>query len=193
MSANPEKRIRLGRERRGRPGNARMDGRPVRRHPERGPRARPLPARATARTRPPEQHRQAVLGQHRLRQHHRAGPGRALPRQPRDRRAPARLHALERDGDGGQGQPPAPARRRRPGRPHRLLRLAGQHVRRRLQPLLARREREATAATCSTSRATSRPASTPAPTWKAASPKSSCSTSARKSTARACRATRTRS
>ena len=31
----------------------------------------------------------------------------ALPRQPGDRGAPARLHALERDGDGGQGQPAA--------------------------------------------------------------------------------------
>ena len=67
---------------------------------------------------------------------------RALPRQPGDRGAPARLHALERDGDGGQGQPPASRGRRRPRRPHQLLRLAGHHVRRRLQPLLARRERE---------------------------------------------------
>ena len=107
-----------------------------------GPERGALPAGATARAGAPEQHRHAVLGQHRLRQHHRARRGRALPRQPRDRGAPARLHALERDGDGGQGQPPASGRRRRPRRPHRLVRLAGQHVRRRLQPLLARRERE---------------------------------------------------
>jgi pyruvate dehydrogenase E1 component len=53
------------------------------------------------------------------------GPGRALPRQHRDRRAPACLHALERDGHGGQGQPPQPGRRRRPGRPHRFVCLAG--------------------------------------------------------------------
>jgi len=37
-------------------------------------------------------------------------PGRALPRQHRDRRAPARLHALERHGHGGQGQPPSTRR-----------------------------------------------------------------------------------
>ena len=67
-------------------------------------------------------------------------PGRALPRQPRDRGAPARLHALERDGDGGQGQPAASGRRRRPRRPHLELRLAGDDVRHRLQPLLARRD-----------------------------------------------------
>jgi pyruvate dehydrogenase E1 component len=33
-----------------------------------------------------------------------------------------------------------PGRRRRPGRPHRFVCIAGPHVRRRLQPLLARRE-----------------------------------------------------
>jgi pyruvate dehydrogenase E1 component len=82
-----------------------------------------------------------VLGHHRLHQHHRAAGRGTLPRQPRDRGAPARLHALERDGDGGQGQPAASRRRRRPRRPHQLVRLAGHHVRRRLQPLLARRER----------------------------------------------------
>ncbi len=60
----------------------------------------------------PVGHRHAVLGDHRLRQHHRARGRAAQPRQPRTRRPPARLHALERDGDGGQGQPPAPGRRR---------------------------------------------------------------------------------
>ena len=53
--------------------------------------------------------------------------------------------------------------------------------------------RPSTAATCSTSRATRRPASMRAPSWKAASPRSSCSTSARRSTARASRAIRIRS
>jgi hypothetical protein len=48
-----------------------------------------------------------------------------------------------------------------------VVRLAGQHVRRRLQPLLACRRAKTTAATASTSRATARPASMPAPTWKA--------------------------
>ena len=46
-------------------------------------------------------------------------------------------HPLERDGDGGARQPQA----RRPGRPHRLVRLVGDLVRRRLQPLLARAPR----------------------------------------------------
>ena len=54
------------------------------------------------------------------------------------------------------------------------LRVAGDDVRRRLQPLLARRDAKATAATCCTSRATRRPASMRAPSWKAASAKSSC-------------------
>ncbi len=135
--------------------------------------------------------RHAVLGQHRLCQHHRALAGSSQPRQSRDRTAPARLHALERNGHGGQGQPPPSGRRRRPGRPHRLLRVAGKHVRRRFQPLLARRERKPRRRLPATSRATFRPASMPAPTSKAACPKSNCSTSARKWTARACRATRT--
>ncbi len=44
------------------------------------------------------------LGEHRLRQHHTARAGGALRRQYRDRGAAARLYALERDGDGGEGQ-----------------------------------------------------------------------------------------
>ena len=67
-----------------------------------------------------------------------------------------------------------PRRRRRPRRPHLELRVAGDDVRHRLQPLLARRRRPTTAATCSTSRATRRPASTRAPSWKAGSARSSC-------------------
>ena len=118
-----------------------MDRRAFRRHRNRGPRARPFPAGAAARAGAAGRHRHAVLRQHRLCQHHRARSRGALSRQPRDRGAPARLHALERDGDGGQGQPAASGRRRRSGRPHQLVRLAGHHARRRLQPLLARRER----------------------------------------------------
>jgi pyruvate dehydrogenase E1 component len=49
------------------------------------------------------------------------------------RRAPAFVDALERDGDGGQGQP----RRRRPRRPYLVVRLAGQYAGHRLQPFLA--------------------------------------------------------
>jgi hypothetical protein len=167
--------VRLGRQRRGCPGNPRVARCAVRRHRSRGPANVPTSCSKQL----IDHARQAgidsaVLGQHRLRQHHPGRPGRALPGQHRDRGAPARLHALERDGDGGQGQPPAPRRRRRPGRPHLELRLAGDDVRHRLQPLLARRERRTTAATCCTSRATRRRASTRAPSWKAASPKSSC-------------------
>ena len=80
------------------------------------------------------------------------------------------LRALERDGDGGARQ----QERRRARRPHRELRLGGHAVRRRLQPFLARAQRRTTAATWSTSRATRRPASTRAPSSKAASPRSSC-------------------
>ena len=120
-----------------------MDRRAVGRHRRRRPRARPLPDRAIAGSRAPAGHRPAVLGQHRLRQHDRAGGRGAVPRQRRHRGAPARLHALERDGDGGQGQPPAPGRRRRPRRPPVVVRLAGHDAGLRLQPLLARRRRRA--------------------------------------------------
>ena len=123
----------------------------------RRPRARPLPARAAARPGAPGRHRHAVLRQHRLRQHHPDRPGRALPRQPRDRGAPARLHALERDGDGRQGQPPAPGRRRRPRRPHRQLRLAGARCSAPASTTSGTPRARTTAATCSTSRATSSP------------------------------------
>ncbi len=83
-----------------------------------GAATRALPARAADQRGAPGRHRRAVLGQHRVRQHHPDRSGRALPRQSRDRGAPARLHALERDGDGRQGESPASGRRRRPGRPH---------------------------------------------------------------------------
>ena len=86
-------------------------------------------------------------------------PGQAGPRTRGDRghRAPHPLaHPLERDGDGGAGQQEV----RRARRPHRELPLGGHALRRRLQPLLARADRRPTAATCSTSRATPRRAST---------------------------------
>jgi hypothetical protein len=111
------------------------------RHRGRRPRPRALPARTTDRPRPAGGPRPAVLGPDGLRQHHSPRPGRALPRQPRHRRAPACLHALERDGDGGEGEPAASARRRRSWRAHLVVRVAGHDARRRLQPLLARRAR----------------------------------------------------
>ena len=62
------------------------------------------------------------------------------------------------------------------GGPHRQLRSRlATHVRRRLQPLLARADRHAMAATCCSSRATARRASTRAPSSKGGSPRRSCS------------------
>ena len=140
MSALPEAFLGAAANDHRRAGNARVARRPVGGDRLRGRRARPLPARAADRPGAPGRHRRAVLGQHRLRQHDPDRPGRAHAGQHRDRGAPARLHALERDGDGRQGQPPASGRRRRPRRPHLELRLAGDDVRHRLQPLLARRD-----------------------------------------------------
>ncbi len=97
-----------------------MDGRAVRRDRRRRPRARPLPARAAARARAPGTASTCRSRPPPATSTPSSRPGRALPRQPRDRRAAARLHALERDGHGGQGQPAPPGRRRRPGRPHQL-------------------------------------------------------------------------
>ena len=144
-------------------------------HRRRRRRARALPARATDRPRAPGRHRRAVLGQHGLRQHDPDRPGRAHARQHRDRGAPARLHALERDGDGRQGESPAPGRRRRPRRPHLQLRVGGARCSAPASTTSGTPRARATAATCSTSRATRRPASTRAPSWKAGSARSSCS------------------
>ena len=67
------------------------------------------------------------------------GAGARVSRRPRARAAHRGLHALERDGDGGAGQPAELGVRR----PHRELRLGGHAVRSRLQSLLARAERAA--------------------------------------------------
>ena len=96
------------------------------------------------------------------------------PRQHRDRGAPARLHALERDGDGGQGEPP---RIRPTAATSAATSRASPRWRRCSAPASTTSgtpRRPTTAATCSTSRATRRPASMRAPTWKGASPRSSC-------------------
>jgi pyruvate dehydrogenase E1 component len=83
-------------------------GRPVGRHRHRRPeRAHFLLEQLLEHARQ-SRHRHAVLGQHRLRQHHRAEQEERPPGNLELEGAPARLHALERDGDGGQGQPPAP-------------------------------------------------------------------------------------
>jgi hypothetical protein len=118
-----------------------MARRPFRRDRRRGRRARALPARDADRPRTPGRHRRAVLGDHRLRQHDPDRPGRAHARQHRDRGAAAHDDALERDGDGREGEQIASGRWWRSRRAHLQLRVARDHVRHRLQPLLARRER----------------------------------------------------
>ena len=116
-----------------------------------------------------------------LRQHDSGRPPAGDARRSRTRSAPAPLRALERAGDGRareQGQ-------FRTGRPRRELRLGRDALRRRLQSLLPRAVAKRSAAISSSFKATRRPASTRAPFSKAASPKSSSNTSAKKSTATA--------
>ena len=135
-----------------------MAGRPRGRPRARGAGAGPLAHRAAHRPGPPLRRLPPLLGQHRLRQHH---PGRAaapLPGRLRARADHPPLRPLERHGHGGPRQQ---AHQR--GRPHRQLRLRGHALRRRLQPLLARLDGGQAAATWSSSRATRRRASTPAP------------------------------
>ena len=80
----------------------------------------------------------AVLGEHRVHQHDPDGSAGAHPRRPGDRASHPLVRALERDGDGAAREQ---AHQRR--RPHRELRVGGDALRRRLQPLLARAVREA--------------------------------------------------
>ena len=110
-----------------------------------------------------------------------------VPRRRGDRAPHPGLHPLERRGDGRQGQ----QARRRHRRPPLHLRLLGRPVRGRLQPLLPGQGRRPRPATPSTSRATPPPASTPGPTSRAASPRTSSTTSAWRSAATACPATPT--
>jgi len=115
----------------------------------RGPGARALPAGTTAGARPAKQHRHAVLGQHRLRQHHRADQEEA--RSPGNIEIEERLRAYMRWNAMAMV---VKANRHQPGWmaatwAATLARLPRwPHVRRRFQPLLARRERGATAAIC---------------------------------------------
>ena len=114
-------------------GNARMARRARRR--ARAGRARPraLPDRGADRQGAPLGRLPAVLGEHRVHQHdpgRQAGaPARRLQHRAED---PAR-RALERDGDGRARQQGHQRRR-----PHRELRVGGDALRHRLQPLLAR-------------------------------------------------------
>ena len=135
---------------------------------DRRARAGPLAHRAAHRQGAPLRRLPAVLGQHRVREHHPGGQAAAPAGRLRARAAHPPLRALERHGDGGARQQ---AHQRR--RPHRELRLGRHALRRRLQPLLAAPRQDDTAATWSSSRATPRPASTPAPTCSGCSPRSS--------------------
>ena len=115
--------------------------------------------------------------QHAVRQH---DPARARGEAPgrSGARAPASVdRALERDGD-GRARQQALIRARRA---HRELPVAGDAVRGRLQPLLARVPARATVATSCTSRATPRPATTHGRSWRAASLRSSSTAFARRS------------
>ena len=114
-------------------GNARMARCARRRARRRGPGPRALPDRGADRQGAPLRRVPAVLGQHRVHQH---DPGREAgqaPRRLQHRAEDPPLRALERDGDGA---PREQGHQRR--RPHRELRVGGDALRHRLQPLLAR-------------------------------------------------------
>ncbi len=92
------------------------------------------------------------------------GPA-ALPGAARDRAAHQEHHPLERDGHGRAREPRRVGHRRT----HLDLRLGGDAVRGRVQPLLPRARTIRAAATRSTSRAMRAPGSTPARSWRAGS------------------------
>ena len=103
-----------------------------RRARRRGP--RPAPADASRRARPARRHRPDRLAEHAVRQHDPARSTSRSPGRPGDRAPPALDDPLERDGDGRARQQVLVGARR----PHRLLPVAGDALRGRLQPLLAR-------------------------------------------------------
>ena len=104
-----------------------MDGRPGRRHRKEGPeRAHFLLEQLLEHAR--QNSIDAVLGQHRLREHHRARAGGPLPGNIAIESACAPTCAGTPWPWWSRRQPPEPGRRRRPGRAHRLVCLAGQHV-----------------------------------------------------------------
>ena len=99
-----------------------------------GPQPGALPHAQPAAAGPREAGRRAQPAQHRLHQHDPARERAVVPRR-RARRAPdPRLHPVERGDHGAPG--PAPGRRGR--RPHLDVRLVGEPLRGRLQPLLPR-------------------------------------------------------
>ena len=107
----------------------------VRRRPRRrGAAARPLPHAADAGARPRAPRRRAVADQHGLRQHDPDGPRAVVPGR---RGGRARLPSLDPVERRHHGAPRAAAGDRR-GRPHLLLRVVGDALRGRVQPLLPR-------------------------------------------------------
>ena len=96
-----------------------------------GPRA--LPDRGADRQGAPVRRVPAVLGEHRVHQHDSGGEAGQAARRLQHRAEDPPLRALERDGDGA---PREQGHQRR--RPHRELRVGGDALRHRLQPLLAR-------------------------------------------------------
>ena len=105
-----------------------------RRRPDPRPRACPVRHAAAARAGPRAAGRRARPAQHRLHQHDPARARAVVPRRRVRRAADPGLYPVERGRHGVAGQPAGPRRRR----PHRHLRLGGQPVRGRLQPLLPR-------------------------------------------------------
>ncbi len=97
------------------------------------------PVAAAGRPRPAARRQAAVHGEHAVREHHPAGRAAAVSREPRDRAADQEPGAMERAGDGGQGQ----QGRRRHRRPHLHVCLGGDALRGRLQPLLQGQGRRA--------------------------------------------------
>ena len=100
----------------------------------RRPGARAGSADARDRARPALGHRPDRVAQHAVRQHDPGRPGAAVPGRQGARVAAALGDPLERDGDGRARQQGLLGARR----PHRLLPVAGDALRGRLQPLLAR-------------------------------------------------------
>ena len=149
------------------------------RRSDRRPRRGPGPARAAARAGPSRRARDRPPGdgRDRLHQHDPRRRGAALPGRRGPRAAHPPLHPVERGGDGGPGQPPPRRHRRPPGD----LRVGRHPLRGRLQPLLPRQGRRRASATRCSSRATPRPASTPAPSSRAASARPTSTGSAARS------------
>ena len=103
----------------------------------RGARAGGLPADAAQALGLPARRRRRRGGHHALYQHDPFRPAARISRRPRPRTPHQAHHPLERDGDGGAGEPAEPRHRR----PHLDLRLGRHALRSGLQPFLPRQGR----------------------------------------------------